>query len=207
MGHDYAPKTNQSLENANFVETNDKKDFDSCNFALRLGYAVTRYSSELEQSIALANFGIVYASLTTECSGEYTAETRQAWTEFLKFKQCLSCQNHCETRFKRPYCKSCWYQIHNDSTEEDIVVNELDDKELSELRKVFSFLNDVPGGWKLGDECSSCHKNSENVQQYVYWMHKKRNICLSCVQEIVSGQRSKPERLKTGLSFLINLTG
>jgi len=117
------------------------------------------------------------------------------WNQFLYYKRCIRCRTPTDTKKSRPYCIRCYKFLKSDERKSDENIEYFLKSKESErktiLREKLSFLNKVPGGWKLGDPCHFCDKTSihdfsetkYHSIHHIWWFGDKKKICVNCLDE------------------------
>ena len=133
------------------------------------------------------------------------------WNELVSRQKCIRCNKKHDVSYGRPYCKKCYIEIKecnedcdSDNSNYDTITDEFYiyvDKELqNKHRKELNWLDEIKGGWILGNECVFCNKNyidhidhinnekyynnnSNFVSCYTWWFGEKKCICIICLDK------------------------
>lgn len=116
------------------------------------------------------------------------------WSVFLCREKCLRCNRQYNSSKGKPYCLSCFKFIKSDENYEPTYI-EISYTMKKKLRKLFRWLNDIPGNWSYGCPCHFCgekYMNSEDekyfsidtnyVNGHVWWFGDKKRCCTICLE-------------------------
>ena len=83
-----------------------------------------------------------------------------------------------------PYCLQCENLVKIREDEKSTIKS----SRMLELREQLSFLKDVPGGWKAGENCYFCDKNyddklDDDITTYTWWFAERKKICTYCFDQ------------------------
>jgi hypothetical protein len=115
----------------------------------------------------------------------------RVWRRFLIRGRCIRCHKPEDSlRMWRPYCDACHHIIADDNYVHDPVdLVVLPAEEKLRLRKKYSWLDKLEGGWRYGTKCQICNHlggddDSPYRTGYVWWFGDKKAICSSCVADL-----------------------
>lgn len=105
------------------------------------------------------------------------------WNEFIKFKQCLYCQEPYKTSIFNPYCIQCYGYVKEGCVAMDI--KQITPEMQGILKGKLAWLGAIPNTSKLSVKCHFCHKKhkSDGVPNAIWWFGDMKKLCWECFDQ------------------------
>lgn len=173
---------------------------DNCHYLVRkyaftLGYCEyqrVHYYNDTHRLVEAAlkgKYQIDRLVWSTSLDSKHPRPPRGVWNAFIKLQMCIRCEEESiNISYYNPYCKRCLNITDKENKSEDQAVYQHISMELkSQLRSRFSWLNQVPGGWTVGNLCNYCLSRDRNPDDpydmsYVWWFGEKK-CCKACLEK------------------------